>query len=385
MLQNVSSARYPAHPRSYRACVVVLSVALIGLLAFLGAREGAPALGMTAILAALVIASENRDRLFGDETSISGSIAVAVASIVAFRGSTPLLGPLVCAACGGLYWPHIRNRDFSKLIINSASIGLSALAGAAILRVASPAGELSLGKVLLFGTPVVLVYWLVNSIVLAIASLLLRGGKLFANAKLLLRSETQMLGFAIGGAICGYVVLQHSIWLGAVFLVFLLLVIDVVVIVGPQNSARGGPSFASLLMRLTLCSVVASAALLSASRFHMLIALFAVSAIGMLLSCAIASVALRRRLGVWDLRLATGVAIADAPLVVLFAAGGLLAAEVDIPVAAVSVAAALAIGTLASRWLDRHRSVEAEHDDDALMTAIEIALLDSHDVSASSR
>jgi hypothetical protein len=385
VLKPVGGPQYPAYPRAYGTCVVVLLMALIGGLAFLGVHEGAQPLALITVFAALVVASENRDRLFGDETSISGSIAVAIASIFAFRGSAPLFGPVACATCAGLYWPHLRYRDLSKVIINSASIGLSALAGAVVLRVTSPAGELSLGKTLLLSLPVVLVYWIVNSVVLSVASLLLRGDDFVPTAKLLLRSETKMIGFATGGALCGFLVLQHGLWLGTVSTVLLLVTIDVFVISGPRRSVFVRPSRTALLARFSSCFAVGLAALLCASSVPAAIVLVAGATSGVLFSCAIAFVALRRRLGAWDLRVAVGVAIADAPLVVLFAAGGLLAAQVDVAVAVVSVTAVLAIGTLASRWLDRRRDVQAEHDEDALMTAIEIALLDSYDVPASSR
>ena len=62
------------------------------------------------VLGALLVLAEHRFVLFGDETSMSGSIIVAVASVFVFADNAPLAGPMLVASLGGLYLPHLRQR-----------------------------------------------------------------------------------------------------------------------------------------------------------------------------------------------------------------------------------------------------------------------------------
>src|SRR5581483_4964544 len=92
-----------------------------------------PDLGLLALFGCLMFVTENRDRVFSDETSVSASIVVGIASIFAFQGSAQFFGPLLTASLAGFYLPHLRQLDLPKIVINSSSIGLSALSGAVVL------------------------------------------------------------------------------------------------------------------------------------------------------------------------------------------------------------------------------------------------------------
>jgi hypothetical protein len=105
--------------------------------------------------------------------------------------------------------------------------------------------------------------------------------------------------------------------------------------------------------------------------------------LGLVLRLLVVLVVWRRRAGSWDVPLAVGVVIADVPLIALFAGGGLLAATAGVVVAAISVAVVLAAGALLPRRLRLRRQIDAS--DDALLAAIEIALLDAREVRATSR
>jgi hypothetical protein len=98
----------------------------------------------------------------------------------------------------------------------------------------------------------------------------------------------------------------------------------------------------------------------------------------------VALVGVHRRTGIWDRHLALGIAIVDAPLVLVFAIGGALGATAGIWVAVAAVSAVLAIGFVIAR---RRRRLLAEKakDDLRLAAAVELALLDSRDRSSSSR
>src|SRR6476659_9795887 len=59
------------------------------------------------VLGALLVLAEHRFVLFGDETSMSGSIIVAVASVFVFADTAPLAGPMLVDSLGGLYLPQL--------------------------------------------------------------------------------------------------------------------------------------------------------------------------------------------------------------------------------------------------------------------------------------
>jgi hypothetical protein len=75
----------------YRLCVLLLGTALTAALGVLFAKEGVPHADLLCIFGSLIVLSENRDRVFGDETSLSGSIIVAICAVFAFSTTTPLL------------------------------------------------------------------------------------------------------------------------------------------------------------------------------------------------------------------------------------------------------------------------------------------------------
>lgn len=385
-LQAVHAKAQPVRVGPYRMFVAALFAALVATLAALAIFEGLPPPELLALFAALVVVAENRDRLFGDETSISGSIAVAVASVVAFRESAPFFGPLACAACAGIYWPHVRERSFDKVIVNASSIGFSALAAAGALEVLAVDRNSSAGDLLVLAIPVVVVYWLVNTCVLAIALSFLRGSDLRRSVLLLVRSETSMLGFALAGGLCGLLFLRHGHWVGAASIILLLVFLDVLVI-----SPRRWP--AALVSRPTAARAYAhvrpllGAAMVAffwAERVSAPLAACAAIAGALVVAFFVALVGVHRRIGIWDRHLALGVAIADAPLVVVFAVGGALAATVGIWIALAAVSAALAIGFVVLRRR-RRLLAEAAQDDVRLAAAVELAVLDSRDRSSSSR
>jgi len=60
-------------------------------------------------LGALLVLAEHRFVLFGDETSMSGSIIVAIAAVFFFADTSPFAGPMLVASLGGLYLPQLRD------------------------------------------------------------------------------------------------------------------------------------------------------------------------------------------------------------------------------------------------------------------------------------
>jgi hypothetical protein len=117
------------------------------------------------VLGALLVLAEHRFVLFGDETSMSGSIIVAIASVFVFAETAPLAGPMLVASLGGLYLPHIRDREYSKFVTNASAMSLAAV-GAAIASKLAPLNSspdvTTLAASIVFAC---LSYWAINNAV----------------------------------------------------------------------------------------------------------------------------------------------------------------------------------------------------------------------------
>lgn len=123
-----------------------------------------PPLAPLLALGTLVVLAEHRSVLFGDETSMSGSIVIFASSVFIFVDTSPLAGPLIVGSIGGIYLPHIRHSDIAKVTVNAAGMGLSTLAASLVVAV-SP-GWMSSNRVLICSLSVG-VFWCVNNFVVA--------------------------------------------------------------------------------------------------------------------------------------------------------------------------------------------------------------------------
>jgi hypothetical protein len=333
----------------------------------------------------LMILAEHRDRLFGDETSMSGSIVVAIASVVAFRTQAPLLAPLLCGISAGLYWPHLRNHCWSKVLVNAASIGFSTLAAALAFGIGGSDLAGSVAGVALLAPLSVLAYWLVNSTLLAGASVLLRGGHLRPTLMVLIRSETVMLVFAFVGALCGLVFIEVGTWEGVLALGGVLASVDVLVIARPRpftvRARHAGLPVAAARGAALLAAFGVSFEIARAASNVAAIPLGAVA--GVLVIFVATLVLMHRGLRRWDPVVAMGVAYPDVPVVVLAAIVGAVAVWAG----AVGAAAVAGVGLVlfgVRGWWRRRESVEPVRDeaaDERALTIVEMALLDRLDRS----
>ena len=374
-LRSVELRSSTTDPRSFRFCVGSLGAALSTGLVLLLLVEGVPPVAPLLVLAALVIIAENRDRLFGDETSVSGSIAVGTAAVFVFSSSTPLVGPLVIASCAAIYWPHIRDRQGAKMIVNAASIGFSALAGASVFVLAPPLEKLSGFEAFLWTLPVVVAYWLVNGCVLSLASTCLRGGTFRSAAVTLLGSEKNLLIFAVGGGLSGVLYARESAAVGASALAVLLILFDRFV-VAEQHLRFASPD----AVRRTAIALLpkAGAALgcwLLIPRFGLLVAVAIAAGGGVLVATLIALMRFRAALGTWEVPLAFGTVLADLPLLVVAVVGGVMVEAFGVAAALLFGLVALVIGRVLGDWLRRRRD-RVSPDDQELLEAIELALMD---------
>ncbi len=131
--------------------LLCLGVFLVALSAAVVLAVVGPSLDLIAlaVFGALSIFAANTSVVLPNDSALSASFMLCVASVVVFHGGAQYLGPLLVGAGAGLYVPHIREHDWRKVTFNSGSLGLSALAAAAVYSLvpnnvlASVPGELA--------------------------------------------------------------------------------------------------------------------------------------------------------------------------------------------------------------------------------------------------
>ena len=377
LVAPVSSRRVRTRFHTFVACVGAALAAAVVVTAIASPIHDMRTL---AVLAFLTVVAEHRDRLFGDETSMSGSIVVVMAAVVTFAGNG-LLGPFLCGAVAGLYWPHLRDRAWSKIIVNGASIGFSSLSACALFGSIEP-NDPSVPTTLLLSVPAVLLYWLVNSAVLAAAMTLLERGQFRATFANLIRSETQMIFFALLGGLCGLLVLEVGLWEGAAALVGVLVAVDVLVI-GRPRPFTVRMQHPGLMARFTQAASICGAgvaAYLAADPLGPVAAWLAAIAFGAGTTFVATALALRPRVGAWDAPLALGVVMGDAPLIVVAAVAGCVAGAVGpVPALVVGIVASASV-LLGWAWQQR-RSAPEPVDDVAALAILELALAERREGS----
>ena len=214
---DADTARLLARRRvHFRWFVAFLAAAYVGVLVPTLLFTPLPPIGPFVMLAIVVVLAEHRFVLFGDETSMSASIIVVVASVFVFADSSPLAGPLLIGSLGGLYLPHLRRGSLSKAAINGASMGLAAAAAGSIGIATLDLANSPLATVGVVGL-IVSVYWAVNNGVVAGYLAVANGQSFLPTTKYLLTSETDVLAWT-GAACIGTIVANGEAGLGIAFI-----------------------------------------------------------------------------------------------------------------------------------------------------------------------
>jgi hypothetical protein len=239
--------------RLFAGTVLLIAGGTIALASLTG-----PAVGWKPllVLAALLVFAEHRDRLFGDQTSASGSIVVAMAAVVVFSDGPWLAGPMLCAAFAGAYWPHIRNRAWSRVAVNASSMSLAAATSATIFHLVGTGAHQIGVRAAASGAIAVLAFWIVNSLVLGFAVATIQRRELWDICRGLLVSETELLIFAYGGFLVGFAFANGPIWTAALGLALLLVVLDFFVM---SRSTRAGHALSLAAPALEALAVLATA------------------------------------------------------------------------------------------------------------------------------
>jgi hypothetical protein len=354
-------------------CIVTLGLALAALIALGIAQGQAPSLTLLVVVGAFAILATHRETFFGDETAMSGSIVVIVASVVAFTNDAWVLGPVLCCIAAGLHWAHVRRGLWSKVIVNAGATAVAAACAAVVFR--SFGGSDSAVPLAMATVLAVLAYWLLNNIAIGTVLSTIAPGGVFSQVIELVRSETEMLGFALAGALCGLLFIEVGIWAGALALVLVLAAVDVLVISRPRPSSERTKhrGLAVVVARAAALVVGGGCAFAVADSVHPSAGLIAGIASAVLVMAGLTVTILHRALGSWEVRLAGGVAVADLPYAVVAAAAGVVAATID-PAIGVAVASVGLIGTgglLA--WRRHHVVTEPRIDDTELLAMLELA------------
>ena len=178
------------------------------------------------VFALLVILAEHQFVLFGDETSMSASIIVVVASIFVFADSAPLAGPMLIASLGGLYLPHLRNRARALVLANAAIFSLAASIAAALATGFNPGGGGSTVGATTAAVAATAAYWYANSVLIGVASAMRNGSGLAQSVRIQALSEWPVLLLASTAALVAQAD-HHALPLTATAVAALLMIFHV--------------------------------------------------------------------------------------------------------------------------------------------------------------
>ncbi|MCJ7437062.1 MAG: hypothetical protein MUP97_04780 [Acidimicrobiia bacterium] len=335
--------------------------------------------GVLLALGALFVVAENRDRVFTDETGLSGSIAVALAAAFYFGVRGWEGGAFLVCITGGLYLPHLRAKEWAKAAGNAACFGVSGVVAAAVVGVCVEVG-VSPTILAFVGVPAALTYWAVNSVLLALAMTALRGGRVSANAWGLIKSDTVMLIFAVGGALCGLVMTDVGTWTGIAALTASLVALDVFVISVPAGPAVLRSAWKMLLGRVIGGAVsglvaVALTVSLSGAVGGAVAGLVGGIVLGTIIVVGIAVARLAGARHSIDPSLLAGFALAELPLIAIAAIAGVVAALAGADAGFLVASVLVILGSIGAAWRRRHEG-GVQVDDDVLLAAVTEAILD---------
>lgn len=156
-------------PTAFTVFGLALAIAAVALGTALAARGPLPSLGPVVLFGALVAFAENRAVEIPDGTTLSAAGLPATAAIVVFAGDAALLGPMLVAACGALYLPALRARDWRRVCSNLGTYAFGALSAAATFGAFASVVDVHRVTLLLVAVPVALVDLLVNDALVAVA------------------------------------------------------------------------------------------------------------------------------------------------------------------------------------------------------------------------
>jgi hypothetical protein len=198
-------------------CTATFSVALALGAGFAASGERA-AIGPLLLLAALCAFAEHIIVRLPNGSSVSASVMISLAAVFVFRDQAPFLGPLLVGMAGGVYWPHLRRRDWRRLTFNIGTLGLSTLAAAGAFTLVAHTAR-SVGFELLGAVAASIAYWLVDIGLLAVTMRLNEGGTLRGQVSDLWGfADFEIVVFAVLGVFLGRLYEAHGVLIVALFI-----------------------------------------------------------------------------------------------------------------------------------------------------------------------
>jgi hypothetical protein len=172
------------------------------------ARSGLPALLPLVLFGTLFAFAENQDVVISGRASVSASFMIAMAAVVVFHADNAPVGPMIVAACGAFYLPHIRTLDWRKLCFNLSNYALATLAASLAFFALTRWGNSSVPSLLAFSIPAALAFSLVDVALLTVVVAVSTGVSPRDVARDLVRSHVQIYPFAVLGVFMGRLYLQ---------------------------------------------------------------------------------------------------------------------------------------------------------------------------------
>jgi len=212
----MDSETEPTFSRALTAWLTAPFVVAVGIAVPLALSGEHPALGSLLLLAALCTFAEHVIVRLPNGSSVSASVMISLAAVFVFRDNAPLLGPLLVGMAGGIYWDHVRRRDWRRLAFNIGTLGLSTLAAALALTGGTHAGVF---LILLGAVAAAVAYWLVDIVLLSVAIRLRDGGSLRSQFKELWGfADFEIVVFAVLGVFLGQLYEAHGVLIVVLFI-----------------------------------------------------------------------------------------------------------------------------------------------------------------------
>ena len=198
-------------------CTATFTVA--GALAVLFAVNGERvALASLLLLGALCAFAEHIIVRLPNGSSVSASVMISLAAVFVFRSQAPLLGPLLVGMAGGVYWPHLRQRDWRRMAFNIGTLGLATLAAAAAFSVVARSTHSVLLELLgaIAGS---VAYWFIDIVLLGVTMRLRDGGSLRSQVSELWGfADFEIVIFAVLGVFLGRLYEAHGVLIVVLFI-----------------------------------------------------------------------------------------------------------------------------------------------------------------------
>ena len=208
----------PAYSRALSVwCCTTAAVAgaLAVVLALGGERV---AVAPLVLLAALCVFAEHIIVRLPNGSAVSASVMISLAAVFVFRDQGPLLGPLLVGMAGGIYWLHLKTRDWRRLAFNVGALGLASLAAAGAFSLVARSAHTVVLE-LLGAVAAAVAYWLVDVSLLGGTMRLRDGGTLIGQISDLWGfADFEIVVFAVLGVFLGRLYEAHGVLIVALFI-----------------------------------------------------------------------------------------------------------------------------------------------------------------------